>query len=673
MEVELGARRYDITIAVPRDGDPEPHARLVLRPGRLLPIRRLPPQGRAARRRRGRPPRRRRREGRPRRRGRRGRGARSRRAGDRGAVRAVRRARLSRHVASVGGRGRVRRRRGGRQRHQRLRRPGVPHRRRSGAARPSSRPTSGSAPASPTRTRSTTTCVGDGRGVLRRARGACGGGRHPSTADHRRRRPRPRQDARHSRSCCCASSRALAALGYPVLLSASNKRFLGELLDLDVGERREATVAAHALGITLGCRILRAHDVRGARRTADVLAARARGRRSLTRASAAGRPTRPFWPMRSASSSHAARRRRRSRALVVDDISDETYEGPPRDRRRGAAHLPSSRASAWSSLATSSSSLARTTSRRSSNTSPTRSTRPSWCSSPAAAVHEGTRRGREEGRPRRRHRPGTQDEASGSTGSLEEAAVKLDPAARELVVERLGEDLGRLPALLDGLECRPTGPAPVSATTTSSPSSARPAAFRRGSSPTRSTVATPPRALDLPGADDRRGGERASAPDPGDAVTATTARVLRLDGRRRRRDEKSAAGLLGLKGSTFPARKALEQARRLGPQRRARGPTSCWRARTSTCGGARVARRAVAGGAGGPPGRARRQAPAGPPRAGVRSCSAGQLLHEAGLAPGGLVLVDDALGGGLVEALAAPARTASSAFSAPLGGARSRS
>jgi len=68
-------------------------------------------------------------------------------------------------------------------------------------------------------------------------------------------------------------SRALAELGYPVLLSASNKRFLGVLLGLEVGERREATVAAHALGITLGCRILRAHDVRGARRTADVLAA----------------------------------------------------------------------------------------------------------------------------------------------------------------------------------------------------------------------------------------------------------------------------------------------------------------------------------------------------------------------------------------------------------------
>ena len=69
------------------------------------------------------------------------------------------------------------------------------------------------------------------------------------------------------------ASAALVALGYPVLLSASNKRFLGVLLELEVGERREATIAAHALGITLGCRILRAHDVKGARRTADVLAA----------------------------------------------------------------------------------------------------------------------------------------------------------------------------------------------------------------------------------------------------------------------------------------------------------------------------------------------------------------------------------------------------------------
>lgn len=65
----------------------------------------------------------------------------------------------------------------------------------------------------------------------------------------------------------------LAALGWPLLLSASNKRFLGDLVGTDVGDRREASHAAHALGIALGSRILRAHDVRGARRTADVMAA----------------------------------------------------------------------------------------------------------------------------------------------------------------------------------------------------------------------------------------------------------------------------------------------------------------------------------------------------------------------------------------------------------------
>jgi dihydropteroate synthase len=68
------------------------------------------------------------------------------------------------------------------------------------------------------------------------------------------------------------SSDELAALGYAAFLSASNKRFLGELLDLEVTDRRTASHAAHVLGITLGCRVLRAHDVAGARRTADIVA-----------------------------------------------------------------------------------------------------------------------------------------------------------------------------------------------------------------------------------------------------------------------------------------------------------------------------------------------------------------------------------------------------------------
>jgi dihydropteroate synthase len=69
------------------------------------------------------------------------------------------------------------------------------------------------------------------------------------------------------------SSPRLAVLGYPLLLSASNKTFLGKLLDLEIDQRREASLAATALGVVGGCRVLRVHDVRGARRVADLLAA----------------------------------------------------------------------------------------------------------------------------------------------------------------------------------------------------------------------------------------------------------------------------------------------------------------------------------------------------------------------------------------------------------------
>ena len=69
------------------------------------------------------------------------------------------------------------------------------------------------------------------------------------------------------------ASSTLAALGYPLLLSASNKTFLGKVLDLDLTERRAASIGAAALGIAWGCRIVRVHDVRGAVRVRDVLAA----------------------------------------------------------------------------------------------------------------------------------------------------------------------------------------------------------------------------------------------------------------------------------------------------------------------------------------------------------------------------------------------------------------
>jgi dihydropteroate synthase len=80
------------------------------------------------------------------------------------------------------------------------------------------------------------------------------------------------KNAAQSRVLLAASDR-LAALGWAVLLSASNKTFLGAAFDLSVGERWEPTVAAHSLGVSLGCRLLRAHDVRAARRVCDTLAA----------------------------------------------------------------------------------------------------------------------------------------------------------------------------------------------------------------------------------------------------------------------------------------------------------------------------------------------------------------------------------------------------------------
>jgi dihydropteroate synthase len=68
-------------------------------------------------------------------------------------------------------------------------------------------------------------------------------------------------------------SGTLAALGYPLLLSASNKTFLGAVLDLDIDHRGEASLAAAALGVSLGCRILRVHDVARTRAVCDSLAA----------------------------------------------------------------------------------------------------------------------------------------------------------------------------------------------------------------------------------------------------------------------------------------------------------------------------------------------------------------------------------------------------------------
>ena len=68
-------------------------------------------------------------------------------------------------------------------------------------------------------------------------------------------------------------SATLAALGYPLLLSSSNKTFLGVLLGLGIDERRDASLASAALGIAGGCRLIRVHDVAGTCKVRDMLAA----------------------------------------------------------------------------------------------------------------------------------------------------------------------------------------------------------------------------------------------------------------------------------------------------------------------------------------------------------------------------------------------------------------
>src|SRR4051812_9374079 len=64
-----------------------------------------------------------------------------------------------------------------------------------------------------------------------------------------------------------------AGLGYPLLLSASNKRFLGDLLGREIDDRRDESLAAVAYGVSNGCRIVRVHDVAGSARVCRTLEA----------------------------------------------------------------------------------------------------------------------------------------------------------------------------------------------------------------------------------------------------------------------------------------------------------------------------------------------------------------------------------------------------------------
>ncbi len=59
-------------------------------------------------------------------------------------------------------------------------------------------------------------------------------------------------------------------LNCPILIGLSRKSFIGRRLNLTEAERLEGTIAANAIAIANGADIIRVHDVRAGRRTADL-------------------------------------------------------------------------------------------------------------------------------------------------------------------------------------------------------------------------------------------------------------------------------------------------------------------------------------------------------------------------------------------------------------------
>jgi len=145
---------------------------------------------------------------------------------------------------------------------------------------------------------------------------------------------------------------------------------------------------------------------------------------------------------------------------------------------------------------------------------------------------------------------------------LADSPVALEPAAKRLIAEHLGEDMGRLGGLLNTLESAfgpeqrlgPDKVAPFLGEAGSVPTWDLTDAVDKGDISTALTVLA--RMLD------------AGAMHPLQIMATLNRhfeRLLMLDGSGAR-DEKAAAALLGMKGSTYPAKKALTQCRKLGSE-----------------------------------------------------------------------------------------------------------
>ena len=496
-------------------------------------------------------------------------------------------------------------------------------------------------PAFPTRTR-VRRLVGDGRGVpapsgrrvpRRPASPASGSSSTPASISARR----------GTVARAAARVRALAALGYPVLLSASNKRSSACCSTSTSDERREAT----------------SPRTRSASRSAvascEPTTCAALDARPMCSPRVLEAACRDGCHLPAAGADPALLRRRRQRArrtqLVGDDdrVAGRRRHQPTRrtrsapHRRRGphAAFLTTERVVVGRHIEQFT---------RQDDVAPL----VDYLADPLDTTElvlvgrrhraQGARRGREEDRPT----PSTTDPAPREREGVARGAVQggrrqARSPARELVVERLGEDLGRLPALLDGLEAT-YGPGAGSSADDVEPFLGEAGGFRRGSSPTRSIGRHRGRARSPAPHDGRR--RAPSASDHGDAVTATTAACCdcraATSPTRSRRPRCS-----GCKGSTFPA----TQGARSGAASRSagcgEGVRAAGRRRSRHAGRVGwpddlvlevlVARLSRLGGAGG--------------RRPARTARRPSFFMRRRLAPGGLVLVDDPLGGGLVESL----------------------
>jgi DNA polymerase-3 subunit delta len=145
-------------------------------------------------------------------------------------------------------------------------------------------------------------------------------------------------------------------------------------------------------------------------------------------------------------------------------------------------------------------------------------------------------------------------------GQLEAAGLDVDARARDLITEGLGEDAGALVGLIERLV------GAYGAGTHLSAADVEPFLGPAGGVPPWELTEAIDRG-DVPAALDRLTRMLGAGDRHPLAVMATLqshyTRMLRLDGAGAR-NETDAAKVLGLKGSTFPAKKALSRSRRLG-------------------------------------------------------------------------------------------------------------